>query len=313
MTDLAGSGRRLRDEAFTLIEMMFVMLFTAIVMTLAINFYLQLSRQSAAAVELTEDDRRAALVLDRIARELQETVLIKKPAEVDPLAHPWFFLAEASRGGDGADRLKFQTRAHRPRSNTAHESDLATVAFFTAPNDAGDALELLRWSQARLPESLDAAFPRRDDTGVQVLAEDVASFGVRLQDENGEWSERWDSAIGVEHSSQLPIQIELRLSLADPDADLADFGAEPEPFLRRVVLPIRPLDLEPEDAEEADEEDEPCITVAECEELNPQVFDAAEAADPIEYQSLFDSVAEQCFDEVANSLGIDPGLVQGCE
>jgi len=311
--DLTGSGRPLRDEGFTLIEMMFVMLFTAIVMTLAIDFYLQLSRQSAAAVELTKDDRRAALVLDRIARELQETVLIKKPAEVDPLAHPWFFLAEASRGGDGADRLKFQTRAHRPRSNAGHESDLATVAFFTAPNDTGDALELLRWSQARLPENLEPEFPRRDDTGVQVLAEDVAAFSMRLQDENGEWSDRWDSAIGVERSSQLPIQIELSLSFVDPDADLADFGAEPEPFLRRVVLPIRPLELDPDGEEEGEEEEEPCVTVAECEEQNPQLFDSAEAADPIEFPSLFDSVADQCFEDVANSLGIDPDLVEGCE
>lgn len=311
MTDPIASRLRLREEAFSLIEMMFVMLFTTIVMTLAINFYLQISRQSAAAVELTRDSRRAALILDRVARELQETVLIVKPAELDPLAHPWFFLAEESHGGDGADRLKFQTRAHRPRSNIGHESDLATVAFFTAPNDTGEALDLLRWSRPRLPEGLDTTFPRRDDPGVQVLAQDIASFEVRMQDENGEWSDRWDSAIGLEHAGALPIQLELRLAFVDPEAQASGLGSEPEPFLRRVVLPIRPLELGP--GESGDEEDEDCISVAECEEQNSEVFAAAEAADPLGFPSLFDSVADQCFEDQAAALGIDLDLVVDCE
>ncbi|MCP3985941.1 MAG: hypothetical protein GY723_16285 [bacterium] len=311
MIGFIGRRRWNRDRAFSLIEMMFVMLFTAIVMSLAIDFYLQISEQSAAAVRLTETDRRAALVLDRIARELQETVLVEKPEEVDPLTHPWFFIAEASRGGDGADRLKFQTRAHRPRSEAAHESDLATVAFFTAPDDTGEALELLRWSRPRLPENLDTSFPRRDDSGVQVLAADVASFGVRLQDENGEWSDRWDSAIGLERAGQLPIQVELLLVFAAPDAEPQDLLAEPEPFLRRVVLPIRPLDLVPEEGD--NDPEEPCVTVAECEERNPEVFESAEAANPTEFPSLFESVGGQCFGEVASALGIDQALVVGCQ
>ncbi len=313
VSPLTGRGRRVRDEAFTLIEMMFVMLFTVIVMTLAINFYLQISRQSAAAVALTENERRAALTLDRLARELQETVLVKKPAELERLAHPWFFLAEESRGGDGADRLKFQTRAHRPRSSTRRESDLAVVAYFTARDDEGRALELLRWSEAHLPESLDQRFPRRGDPGVQVLAENVASFGVRLQDEEGSWTDRWDSAIGLERAGELPVQVELRLALQGPDAPEPGFGDEPEPSIRRVVLPVRPLDLSPEELASEDDADEECVTVAECRGQNEPVFAAAEAADPLGFPELFAQVADECFLDVADTLEIDASVVVGCE
>ncbi|MAE93648.1 MAG: hypothetical protein CL910_03210 [Deltaproteobacteria bacterium] len=317
MTGLTDPGDRSRD-GFTLIEMLFVLLFTAIVLSIAINAYLQLSRQSSAAAALTEGDRRATLTLDRIARDLQETVLIVKPDEVDPLAHPWLFLAEAGRSGEGADRLKFQTRAHRPRGGAEHESDLAVVAFWTALDERGEALELLRWSSPQLPESLDQAFPRRDDQGVQVLADGVASFGIRLQDEDGAWTDRWNSST-LERSSQLPVQAELQLALLDPESLDGVGTAPPDPRVRRVLLPIRPLDLAPEESgepdEEGDDEDDDaadCVTVAQCRAANPEVFDAFLSTDPA-LEALIDAVGGECFAEQAASLGIDPGGLAGCQ
>lgn len=315
MNRFGGPTGRRRD-GFTLIEMLFVLLFTAIVMSLAINAYLQLSRQSSAAAALTEGGRRTTLTLDRIARDLQEAVLVVKPDEVDPLAHPWLFLAEAGRSGEGADRLKFQTRAHRPRGGTRHESDLAVVAFWTVPDERGEALQLLRWSRPRLPESLDQSFPRRDDEGVQVLAENVASFAVRLQGDDGAWTDRWNSST-LERSSQLPIQVELQLALLDPLGEAEGGGAPAEPRIRRVLLPIRPLNLTPGGAQEAGEDEDPadddCVTVAECRDLNPEAFDALLLGNDPAFSARLDAAGDECFGEQAATLGIDPDSVAGCQ
>ena len=311
----AGCSRGGRRAGFTLIEMTVVVLFTAIVMAAAINFYLQISNQSSKAAALTQNGRRTTLALDRIARDLQSTVLVVKPDEVDPLAHPWFFLAEAGRVGEGADRIKFQARSHRPLSNGLHESDLAVVALWTAPDDEGRALELLRWSRARLPESLDQTFPRRDDEGVQVLASDVAAFGIALLDDEGNWSDSWDSSTLL-RSSQLPVQVELRLALWDQDVEDPAFEEPPEPSVRRVLLPIRPLDLQPPEEGEAeddeeDEDQEGCVTVAECRELNADLFDGLATGDPA-FQGLLEALADECFDEQSTTLGLDVDEVDGC-
>jgi hypothetical protein len=46
-----------------------------------------------------------------VAQDLSNTVFLRKPEAVDPIAHPWIFLAE-SRGSElGADRVKFVTPA----------------------------------------------------------------------------------------------------------------------------------------------------------------------------------------------------------
>lgn len=314
MTPLRNAHRR---TGFTLIEMLAVVLFTAVVMSFAVNFYLQMSRQSSAAADLTERRRRTTLTLDRIARDLQETVLIVREEEEDALAFPWFFLAEASRSGDGADRIKFQTRANRPRGDTAHESDLAVVAFWTTPDDSGDTLQLLRWSRSRLPESLDQSFPRREDDGVQVLADRVASFGIRLLDEDGNWGDSWDSA-QLQRSNELPLQAELHLALWDDDVVDPAFAELPEPQTRRVSFPVRPIKLTPEeneespDDEEEDEEDLDCITVAECRSSNPELFDGLAAGDPA-FAGLLEAVAQECVEDQIGALGVNLDDLEGCE
>ena len=122
-------------------------------------------------------------------------MLVKKPDALDPLEFPWLFLAEG-RGRDGADRLRFQARNHRPRPGGGPESDLVEIAYWLVSAEEGEGFELLRWSSARPPVApLDRNFPRRDDPGVELLASHVALFGVRLQDEDGAWQSAWDSCV----------------------------------------------------------------------------------------------------------------------
>jgi type II secretory pathway component PulJ len=224
--------------AFTLLEVLAVVLLTALVIGVALNFTVDLSHASTRSTEGTRSLRRALAVLDHVARDLERTVLLQKADDADPLDHPWIFLAEARGGGTGADHLKFVTRGHHPRSTAGRESDLEVVAYAvrTAPDES---LELVRWSSPQLPESLDREIPDDEDRGAMLLASDLAGFAVTLIDELGERVSSWDSSTLVQ-SGQLPSAVEIEVAIADPD----DPEAEPRSYRRTVVLPLRPFALQ---------------------------------------------------------------------
>jgi type II secretory pathway component PulJ len=230
---------RTRRAGFSLLEVLAVVLLTSIVIGVALNHYVNLSRASQRATEHTRGIRRATAVLDRIARDFESTVLVAKEPETDPLDHPWVFLGESRRSDAGADHLKFITRGHQPRRTAAHESDLEVVAYSLRRGEE-DGFELLRWSSPQLPESLDREIPSDESQGAVLLAEDVASFGVQFIDELGEQTSSWDSSQLTE-SSELPLAVEIQVALLDPEGDP---DAEPQPYSRRVVLPVRPLDMQ---------------------------------------------------------------------
>ncbi|MEE9609130.1 MAG: type II secretion system protein GspJ [Myxococcota bacterium] len=224
---------------FTLIEVMAVILLTALVLGLALDFYVDLSRASERAIGFTRDARRAAAILDRVARDLEGVLLVQKPPELDPLAHPWLFYAEDRYADPGADQLKFVTRSHRPRRSSAHESDLAVVTYALRRGEEDD-FELVRSSSPRLPEGQDLSIPLDEEDGALLLARGLASFDVTFLAEAGDWSDEWDSTTLV-HSSELPLAVQIEVAWSDPD-DIA--GEDARRFRRRVLLPLRPLDLE---------------------------------------------------------------------
>ena len=230
---------RTRRAGFSLLEVLAVVLLTSIVIGVALNHYVNLSRASQRATEHTRGIRRATAVLDRIARDFESTMLVAKKPETDPLDPPWIFLGESRRSEVGADHLKFVTRGHRPRRTAVHESDLEIVAYSLRHAEEGD-FELLRWSSPRLPESLDREIPNDETQGAVLLAGDVASFGVRFIDELGGQTSSWDSSQLTE-SSELPLAVEIEVALLDPEGDP---DAEPRPYSRRVVLPVRPLEMQ---------------------------------------------------------------------
>ena len=227
---------RSRRAGFTLLEVIAVVLLTGILITFTTNFYLDLSRQSRAAVEKARNTRRAVVLLDRIARDLESATLVKKPGPVDPLEHPWLFLAEADEPSRGAQRLKFSSRGRRPRSPQAAESDVEMVAWQLARTDGND-FQLVRWSSPRLPAGRDLAWPAVEDS--DPVARGIAEFGVFLLDEGGEQTARWDSTV-MTTSSELPAGAEIQVSFyVDDESDAID-----GPYSRYVAFPLPPLDIE---------------------------------------------------------------------
>lgn len=225
---------------FTLIEVLAVLFLTALVLGVAMNFFIDLSNQSAWASESTREVRRATSLLDRVARDLERTLLVKKAKEEDPLAHPWIFLAEPRLSEDGADRLKFMERADPPRTEQGPASDLATVAYTLEHSQDGHGFELHRWSAPQLPDRLDRDFPQPDDPASLLVADGIAYFGLRFLGESGEWIDRWDSSQLAE-SSELPLAVEIKVALLPEGDEPPD--SSPTVYSRRVLLPLRPLDM----------------------------------------------------------------------
>ena len=292
-----------RRDAFTLIEMLAVMLLVSILLGVALDFYVDLSRQATRATELTRGVRRAHAILDRVAADVEHAMLVTKPDERDPLAHPWLFLGESLYAVDGSDRLKFVRRT-TPRSTEAPASPLAVVAYTLRPSEeTEDAYTLYRWSSPELPDTLDREFPFEGDPADLLLADGLESFAVRFLAGGNEWQTGWDSS-QLSESSRLPLAVEIEVAMAD-DPALSDdeFGDEAVRYRRRVPLPLRPLDLEAlltpeeedEDGEGAGEDDiDPSLTVADC--LDPgdvdylaQVFGVSES----EAISMYDNMADQ--------------------
>ncbi len=239
-----------RSLAFTLIEVLAAVFLTAVVMTVALTFYVDLSDATDAAAARTRQGRQAVAVLDRLARDLEGAFLVAKPAEVDPLYHPWAFLADGAMGGEAADRVQFMTRNYQPRNRLDHGSDLAMVAWLLEPAEEGAGFELLRAVAPGAAEPPVNEFLTRDDERFMLVAEGISRFAMRFRDDTGEWIDEWDST-QLEQSSLLPAAAELEIAFLPESEtdDFDDFGTfaalddEAPSYRRQVLIPMKPIDV----------------------------------------------------------------------
>ncbi len=266
-----------RRAGFTLIELLAALVLMAMVLGVATNGLVNLSRQGQAAVRELETPRRAMSILDRVARDLEGAVLVEKAEDEDPLFHPWLFFGEDRDEYAGADRVKWISRNLRPRSERQQEADLEQVAWWIDRDELGES-QLLRAARPGLPPGLDRDFPPSGEGAL--VARDVAEFSVRFRAYDGSWFEEWDSSV-LTHSSDLPIAAEIVIALY-PDAESAEAEG---PFQRTVLLPLRPLALEETldqaqqnaggDDEETEEDgaESDGMSLSQCLQLRPDLLD----------------------------------------
>ena len=232
-------------SGFTLIEVLAAVLLTSIVIGVAVALYINLSNATNTAADRTREIRHAVAILDRIARDLEGAYLLEKAPEVDPLEHPWIFVAESRYSANGADLLKFVTRNHRPTLEDSHVSDVAVVSYALVEDESGtpDLFTIRRFSAPSLPDGLDRGYPAAEHEDAMVLAEGIYSFEIRFMQKGGAWTEEWDSS-QLQQSGDLPVMAEIRIALSNPDAAFVDGNEEPRVFARRVRLPLRPIPLQ---------------------------------------------------------------------
>jgi prepilin-type N-terminal cleavage/methylation domain-containing protein len=235
------SGRR----GFTLIEVLAVVLLTSLVIGVALNHYVNLSRATERAAGHSEGARRAVALLDRVARDYESALLVATPTGVDPLTQPWIFSGEQRYSALGADQLKFITLAHHARSSVAHESDLATVVYCLRQAEDGESFRLLRWSSPRLPEpgSDVQRMPCEEGDGARLLADGLADFGVTFLDGADDGTSSWDST-QVADANALPEAVQIQVAFVGdlPDADALDDA--PRVYSRSVPIRVQALDME---------------------------------------------------------------------
>ena len=331
MSARTAPGRRARARSgFTLFEVLGVVLVTALLLAAAISFFLNLTRQAVRATESTREVRRATALLDRIAMDLEHTLLVKKPAEEDALAQPWLFVAESRYsqpdGERGSDQIKF-IRREIPRSSDGPASDKAMVAYTLHRNDENESFELRRWSRSELPQSLEREFPSADDPDSLVLADDLSYFALRFLDESGEWKDRWDSTL-VAESGQLPVAVEIEVAIARPEESVSndtdpDLDAEPVHYARAVELPLRPIDLEAllktdeeKDGAAGEDEEGEGRTLAECVDLSKLPIGAGTGglseSDVAALRAALENTPAAAFAPYAGALAGHPAVNPDC-
>ena len=207
--------------AFTLIEVLAAVFLTAVVMTVAIAFSVNLNDSADAAAQKARQGRQALAVLDRVARDLEGAYLLSKPESLDPLGNPWIFVADSQTGDSASDRLQFVTRSYRPSNPLEHGSDLAVVSYLLHASPDAPGFDLLRSVSPGLPAGQNREFPSASDEAFILLAEGIDHFGLRFMSADFEWFEAWDST-QLEQSSALPRAAEIAIAYLPklpPDAD----------------------------------------------------------------------------------------------
>jgi len=225
-------------RGFTLIETLAAILITSLIVTFALGAYVQLAETAELATLRLRDDLHATTILDRLSEDLQSTLLVVKPPELDPLSHPWYFVAEGRESFAGSDAIRFisrRTRSYRPE---AHTSDFAQVAYQVSTDEDG-LQSLHRWLAPGLPENFEPTFPLVDDERSLLLGEGLSGFTLRFLDGEGEWVDSWDST-QLEQSSTLPITVEIAFDMGPPTGDE---GFDEARYSRRVVIPMMPIDV----------------------------------------------------------------------
>ena len=231
-----------RSAAFTMIEILAVLLLMSMLVGAALNAYVDISNRTHAAADSTRQWRQGAALLDRVAAELERAYLVKLAEGEDPLYHPWIFRAEARYSSDGSDQLLFMVR--RPLDLAATDGprrDISLVSYMVRPPDGFDAedegYELLRWSDDAAPETSDIDFPNPSDA--QLVADGIAEFRVILLDDQGGEHETWDSA-QLGQTGTLPAAATIEVAFVPPPGQ----DESPLPVLSRPVrLPLPAIDL----------------------------------------------------------------------
>lgn len=239
----AGRSRR----GFTLLETLAVVGITGFLVTAITGMYIGIMRNSERATVATRDVRMASAILDRVAHDLEQAYLLELEEDDDPLTHPWLFVSNNRTGQFGADQVMFTTLSHDERGRSAERasnSGLATYSYWLETNE-DESYDLLRLIHPRPPAS--SSFPRGDEPGTTLVAQELGAFSLRFMDETGSWLDTWDSTTLID-SEQLPLMVEISLGFLPPAEaialETADSLTEPlelNEYRRRVVLFQRPV------------------------------------------------------------------------
>jgi general secretion pathway protein J len=206
----------MRQDGFTLIEIMVALVITAIVLTLVYSSFSAVMDTRERVMNASDLDTTARLVLTRLTREIESAFIVKRPEDLPPESRYTIFEgAQENVDQRPADRISFTTFAHTKRGVDADESDQALISYEVEamPTEPGheEPLALIRreWRRIAPPGETQFYEPRPIP-----LAEDIQGFRLRFLNEDGEWVDEWNST-DIRTLDLLPVAVEITLTLRD--------------------------------------------------------------------------------------------------
>ncbi len=252
----------MRQDGFTLIEIMIALVITSLVLTMVYSSFSAVMDTRERVTKASDLDTTARLVLTRLTREIESAFIVKRAEDLPPESRYTIFEGEQDRVDQRpADRISFTTFAHTKRGADADESDQALISYEVEalPTEPGyeEPLALIRreWRRIAPPGETQFYEPRPIP-----LAEDIQGFRLRFLNEDGEWIEEWNST-DIRMLDLLPVAVEITLTLRDErgferdyvtvaSPKIAPFDREGAPAGEGETL----LEEEKEETESADEE-----------------------------------------------------------
>jgi type II secretory pathway component PulJ len=303
-------GRHHVTAGFTLLEMLSAVFLATVVLVLVSSIFGENARQRSVASERLRVETTASTALDRIADDLEASILLKRPAERDPRTHAWRFIAE-DPGDLGARTVRFQTQ-NVSRSNLAeHSTTWVEVVYFLADEEIDDPsadphFTLWRWQSNRIPGDSDRRWPEPGEPGTARVAEGLADFGVRLIDAEGALLDEWDSTFAAEDAA-LPAGAEIALVLfraARPGEGEPGQIEVPGRIHGRTVTLAMPTPIDVAALIELSEgtSDPECGTIADCADFDDEWFVELREKDcdgDVELCDLLNASGDTCWQELA--------------
>ncbi len=299
-----------KSAGFTLLEMLSAVFLATVVLVLVAGIFSENGRQRSVASELLRIQTSAASALDRIADDLEATILFSRPPGRDPRDHAWRFVAE-DPGDLGARSLRFQTQ-NVSRANLAeHASTWVEVVYFLAPEERETSSEaprftLWRWQSTRPPGDATIQWPDPGEPGTARVAEGLADFGVHLIDSSGGLLDEWNSAF-VSEDAALPGGAEISLVIfraaREGEASPGELEIPGRVHTRTVTLAMpEPIDVEALIALTESSIEPECGTIADCADFDDEWFVELRETDcdgDIELCDLLDASSDVCWKELA--------------
>jgi general secretion pathway protein J len=200
-------SRHRSQRAVTLVELLIAVAVLAMISVLIYSSFSGMRRSRDGIQRLGDRYREGRMALSRISRELS-SAYISGHVPIDEslqVVRTSFIATQATP----ADRLDFNSFAHRRLDRNAHESDQAEISYFGSPDpEQNGVVDLAR----RVSPILD--LEPQSGGRVDVLATDIDLFDLEFLDPlTGMWEDTWDTTSAIAQENRLPLQVRVILVL----------------------------------------------------------------------------------------------------
>jgi general secretion pathway protein J len=225
--------RKSAIRGFTLLELFIAIGILASITLLIYGAFAGMKQTRDGLQRVSDRYREGRIAMSRISQELQSAYLSSHlPINAQLAVVQTAFIGTR---GTPADRVDFNTFAHRRLDRDAHESDQAEISYFAATDPKREGVtDLVR----RVSPKLDLD-PQKGGR-VEVLATDIDLFDLEYLDAlTGQWLETWDTRQATGQLGRVPLQIRILLVLNGGQRGNAGRGRETIRLISKVALPIQ--------------------------------------------------------------------------